>query len=325
MSDDAPVRLAQRDITFANGSVGEHLEIRTANPRNYHQLVTDVAAAPPVMIDGMLFRPPGARGDVPCVVVVPGSLSVAPSHLAHAEAFTNEGWAAFVLDPFGGRDVRSTVADQTQYSFAASAYDVMRAVVVLGDTPGIDARRIATQGHSRGGSAVMMAAMTTVNSGVLGDRPPVRGVLAAYPWCGHQPLDPSAGGTEVRVLIGDRDGWCSAQQAQGFVQAIRLAGGAASIRIVAGAEHSFDRNEPVHDIPEAAVSPGAPTVYLDADGRMVHPATGEADAAFVDRDLMVYAMKAGYGVRGARIGSSGDQAEVFRTDMLAFHRRALAT
>ena len=30
-----------------------------------------------------------------------------------------------VLDPFGGRAVLSTVADQTQFSFAASAYDVM--------------------------------------------------------------------------------------------------------------------------------------------------------------------------------------------------------
>ncbi len=38
----------------------------------------------------------------------------------------------------------------------------------------------------------------------------------------------------------------------------------------------------------------------------------------VDRDLMVYALKAGYGRKGARIGSRPGEAELFRDDMLAF-------
>ena len=33
---------------------------------------------------------------------------------------------------------------------------------------------------------------------------------------------------------------------------------------------------------------------------------------------MIYAMKAGYGRLGARIGSAGDQAEQFRRDMMSF-------
>ena len=43
----------------------------------------------------------------------------------------------------------------------------------------------------------------------------------------------------------------------------------------------------------------------------------------VDRDLMVYALKAGYGRKGARIGSRDGDAEVFKTEMLAFWRRTL--
>jgi hypothetical protein len=53
------------------------------------------------------------------------------SHLAHAEAVVDDGFAAFVLDSFGARDVTSTVANQTQFSFAASAYDVLAAWKVL--------------------------------------------------------------------------------------------------------------------------------------------------------------------------------------------------
>ena len=40
---------------------------------------------------------------------------------------------------------------------------------------------------------------------------------------------------------------------------------------------------------------------------------------------MVYALKAGYGAKGARIGTRGDEADLFRADMLEFWRRTLQT
>ena len=48
-----------------------------------------------------------------------------------------------------------------------------------------------------------------------------------------------------------------------------------------------------------------------------------ADSKLVDRDLMVYALKAGYGRKGAQIGSRDGDAELFKADMLAFWRRTL--
>ena len=38
---------------------------------------------------------------------------------------------------------------------------------------------------------------------------------------------------------------------------------------------------------------------------------------------MVYALKAGYGRKGAKIGSRDGEAELFRDDMVAFWRRTL--
>jgi hypothetical protein len=38
---------------------------------------------------------------------------------------------------------------------------------------------------------------------------------------------------------------------------------------------------------------------------------------------MIYALKAGYGRKGARIGSSDGESELFKADMLAFWRRML--
>ena len=316
-------RFRDRDVVFSNGARGQVLEIPSANPRNYWQALSEPAAMPKVTVDGKLFLPPGATGRLPVVIVVPGSLGIAPSHLAHAETIVGLGIAAFVLDPFGPRNITSTVANQTQYSFAASAFDVATAVRVLAARAEIDASRIGLQGHSRGGSAVLTAVTRRFCDAVHGPALSVRAVLAAYPWCGHQFLDPDVGATEVRAIVGDQDDWVSPQQVQGYVQAIRLRGARASIRLVAGAEHSFDRNEPVQHIDDAAVSPAAPTAYLADDGAFVHPTIREADAKLVDRDIAVYALKAGYGVRGAMLGSQGDQAALFRDEMIRFFRRTL--
>src|SRR5262249_60371292 len=113
-----------------------------------------------ITIDGKLFLPPGAANSkpLPLVILVPGSLGVAASHLAHAETLTGSGVAAFVLDPFGARGVGSTVVNQTQYSFAASAYDVLAAWKVLSSRSEVDGNRIGAQGHSRGGLAGLVAA-----------------------------------------------------------------------------------------------------------------------------------------------------------------------
>ena len=79
---------------------------------------------------------------------------------------------------------------------------------------------------------------------------------------------------------------------------------------------------PIVRIDDARVAPGGPTAYLADDGAYVHPLTG-ADPKLTDRDVAVYNLKAGYGVRGATLGSTGTQAADFRDDMLAFWSAAL--
>ncbi|MEL6831191.1 MAG: hypothetical protein AAFO63_13755, partial [Pseudomonadota bacterium] len=114
-------RFADQVIEFSNGAVGEPLTLQSANPANYAAIISAKTPPPPVTIDGKLFRPPiSVQSPVPVVVVVPGSVGVAVSHLSHAETLTDLGIAAFVIDPFGARSVTSTVANQTQFSFAAS-------------------------------------------------------------------------------------------------------------------------------------------------------------------------------------------------------------
>ena len=304
------------DVTeLDNGVRGETITIPTANPTGFFQAISARDSMPEAEILARLFLPAGPRNR-PVVIVVPGSLGVAPSHLNAARLLTDRGIAACVVDPFGLRGVVSTVANQAQYSFAASAWDVLATVRVLASRSDVYTTRIGAQGHSRGGSAVLCAACM---AHLVSDGPErLRGVYAAYPWSGLQFLEPDVGSTAVRSVIGDRDEWCSPQQVQGHMQALRLCGARASCRIFPGAHHGFDRDTPVELIEEAAVAPGAPTVYIRDDGALMHPLAREADPGLSERDVMVYAMKSGHGRRGARMGSTGDQAQQFRRDMMGF-------
>lgn len=321
------VRFRDRDVILANGTRGRTIEIPSASPVSYFQAISRPADMVPITIDGKLFLPAasrhgGARG-LPLVIIVPGSLGVTAANIMHASTLTDAGIAAFVLDSFGARGVTSTVAKQTQFSFAASAYDVLSAWKVVSRLPEIDAARIGTQGHSRGGAAVLTAATRRFADPIIGAGSGPTAVLGAYPWSGHQFRDPRVGTAEICVLMGDRDEWCSPMQVQGHCQAIRLAGGKATMRLVSGAHHSFDRGTPVADIAEASVSPHAPTTYLADDGSFVHPLSDTPDPTLTDRDVMVYSLKAGYGRKGAKLGSNPGDAELFRADMLAFWQRSL--
>ncbi len=305
-----------------DGVIGERVEIPSANPVNYHEVISARERLVPMTVDGQLFaRPDADRG--PLVIVVPGSLGVGPNHVAHAERLVRERYSVFVLDPFGARSVTSTVANQVQYSFAASAYDVLASVRVLREHPAVDPACITAQGHSRGGSAVITASMRRFADAVLGPGVGLAGVYAVYPWCGHQFRTSDIGHTVMRAIIGDLDEWCSVQQVQAQVAAITAHGGHATVRIVGGAHHSFDRHEDVHELPEAVVAPAAPTVTVDDRGAFIDPWTGQASATLVDRDLMVSALKSGFGRTGARIGGVGDQPDLFEADMLAFHASVL--
>ena len=240
---------------LASGLGGVPLTVPSANPRNFHQAISGTGTMSRQDLRAKLFVPE-SPGPHPAVIIVPGSLGLQLHHMQIAAAVTDASIAALAIDPFSTRRVVTTVHNQVQFSFAASAWDVLAAAGVLASCPDIDSSRIGAQGHSRGGSAVLNAA--SVHLAAAAGAPKLIGVYAAYPWSGQQFLDPDVGTTRVRAIIGDRDDWCPPVQVQAHIQAIRASGGDATVRIVPGANHSFDRTTPLEHIPEASVTPGRP-------------------------------------------------------------------
>ena len=314
-------RWIEQEVDYA-GVVGENVEILSRNPKNYHQVISDIENCEMVTIDGKLFIPETNK-PLPLVIIVPGSLGVGPNHKAHAEVLVDEGYAVFLLDPFGARSVESTVENQTQYSFAASGYDLLATYQTLCEHPLIDAEKIAAQGHSRGGSAVLMASMRNFADPVIGSNKGFTAIYSVYPWCGHQFKNSQTGTTQVRAIVGEIDNWVSIKQIKTQIEAINENGGKATMSIVDGAHHSFDRYEPVHAIPTARVAPDAPITFLEDDGAMIDPQTQKANQDLVDYDIFVHAMKQGYGRLGADLGGIGEQPEIFKKDMLDFYSQHL--
>ena len=224
------MRFRDQNIVFAvsatGHSKGQNFEIPTADPTNYFHVISNSADLPKLTIDGKLFLPAldhrKAQRKAPACyggAGQPRRRALAPRTCRDV---VGDGFAAFVLDSFGARDVTSTVANQTQFSFAASAYDVLAAWQVLAAHPEIDASGSA-RSHSRGGSAVLTAATRRFamrwSAPAFSQR--ARRLSLERPPVPRSLVDE----TEIRVIMGDADEWCSPMQVQGHCQAIRLSGG----------------------------------------------------------------------------------------------------
>ena len=309
-------RFRDRSITYA-GVQGELLTIPSANPTNHHQAINDPTGCEPIDIDAQLFVPPGVDRP-PTVIVVPGSLGVGPNHEQHTETLVAAGFAACLLDPFGARSVESTVAKQTHYSFAASAFDVLAALRPARGRP-------RPRPHRWARSQPWRVRRDDRRQPPIRRRDCRRRRRAGRRVCGVSLVRAAVRRRRSRIypLPGDhrrKDEWCSVQEVQAQVTALRQRGSDATIRIVADAHHSFDRLEEPHTIAEASVAPGAPTVMLDDDGAMILPTVGVPDPTITDRDAFVAAISGGHGRLGAAIGGVGQQPALFTADMLAFHR-----
>ena len=315
---------ATRPIELADGTIGEPVAFSSASPVDYAPLLRGELGTK-VQLNAQLFRPAGARRPVPAIVMVPGSGGIGTHHLVQAAVLTHAGFAVLLIDPFRGRGIEDTVTDQGRLSWAASTYDVVAATRFLRTQDGIDGSRIGAVGSSRGGTAVMMAAMRPLSDALFGPNAGLRAVLAGYPWCGSQFRKARlVEGAALLLLSGDKDDWVSLQQCQDAVHALAVAGDDANIMIFPGARHAFDRADvPPIRLPQALTSTTYPTVYMDDAGRYFNLRTGRVDPTLAATNFMRASIEGGFIRRGVTIGSEGTQARDYASELVNFFREHL--
>jgi dienelactone hydrolase len=311
------VPFAQRQVKFENGVIGKPLTFESATPRNFEEVIGRTAMHL-VKLDGQLFTPTGAVPG-PVVILCPGSGGVSPDHLKHAQELTSAGLAVYVLDPFAARGIKDTISDQTQLTWAASAYDVLAAARMLATQPGIDEQRIGAVGYSRGGAAVLLAAYQQMAHAVLGEGKSLKAVLAGWPACDRQFEHAITAPTVVRFLVGDSDDWVSPVQCQGQAAAMRANNPEVSIRFFKGASHGFGYYYPLQKIRNAGKAPNQPIMYMNDQGAYLDMYTGQPIPA---ADIAAYFRR--WSEHGTvTTGTKPGQTQAFVADMVGFFKAQL--
>lgn len=258
----------------------------------------------PAVVSGDLSLPAGAAAPVPAVIVLHSCAGVTPNLADWARELNRMGFAAFVLDSFGGRGVSEVCTGRTPVSIGSRLTDTYRALALLAAHPRLDPRRIAALGFSHGGWVALWASQAQFERRFLRADVEFAAFAALYPaGCNARLLsetDMAPG--PVRIFQGTADDWTPIGPCRDWVARRQAAGRAVSLVAYAGAMHAFDVPffMPARRLDDV-VNPAACTVIQQRDG------------SFVDNDGRPFSGLSACMSRGATLGYDADA-----------HRRAIA-
>lgn len=258
----------------------------STTPATVADLLQSSRPRPAATAQGELLLPAKAPPDakLPAVVLVHGSGGVYPEEASFwGKRFNEQGIAAFVIDIFGPRGVKSTGEDQSQVPFAADTADAFAALRMLASHPRIDPKRVAVMGFSRGG-------ITAIRSGVQriagGSAPPdlrFAAHIAMYSGgcAGNLAVTPKAGAFGPAPMLfvhGDADDYTYMSDCRDYAQRISAAGTPTEFVVLPGARHKFD----VDDVRRVSLrnnvksKEGCPLEFDVVDATMRDRRSGEA-------------------------------------------------
>ena len=222
----------------------------------------------PATLTAQLYTPKGP-GPFPALVLLHGCGGIGPVMGAWAEWLRAEGYAALVLDSFGGRGIRRLCGDSSPLRGQPRSPDVYAAADYLASLPNIDRARIGAIGWSHGGWTVLWAGNTAERyPGVT-----LRALIAFYPGCAD--VVAYGGTTPLLMLLGELDDWTAPESCRMLARGARLAGRDVIDVLYPGAHHAFDAanlSRPIR-VEDARGGRGAtiaynPAAHADAEKRV---------------------------------------------------------
>ena len=269
------------------------------------------AACRPARVSASLQLPGGAP-PFPCLVILSSSAGV-QRHREHfyAQALTQSGVAALIVDSFGGRGVRRTVADQSLVSAAQMEGDAFAALAHLHADRRIDARRIGVMGVSKGGGAALSTAIAVRQRWRRGFAPLFDLHVAICPGATAQHRDATTHGKPIFFMLAGRDDYTPAPLAIEYAERMRAAGNRQiKVKVYGGAHHGWESLGPVFDIRDAE-NWSCCRNYIEDDGRHFVLAAGRsmAEPEYQDwarRHCVTRGARAGGGTAALRQRATAD-------------------
>lgn len=253
LAGSAAAALAQTAVTdFAAAPGNGKYSFASSTPKTLPDVMDRGRSRPEATAQGELLLPANASANakVPAVVLVHGSGGVYPELAGFwAKRLNEQGIAAFIIDIFGARGVKSTAEDQSQVPFSADLADEFATLRLLASHPAIDRERIAVMGFSRGGNAAWRANVNRVAAGLSdGDLRFAAHVAMYTGGCTGSTsvsVKPGVFGKAPMLFVhGDEDDYTYASDCKDFAARIAATGTPAEFVLLAGARHKFDADNP---------------------------------------------------------------------------------
>ena len=184
-------------------------------------------------LGGEIHRPSGP-GPFPAVIVMHGCGGRGVNMQDWGQWLSSEGYAAFVVDSFGGRGLKRVCGDPTIFPPRDRAPDAFAAAAYLKSLPFVDGERIAVMGFSHGGGTVLWAMATESQH----PETRLRGFIAFYPGCAS--LAGYRGTSPLLMLLGAKDDWAPPEGCQRLAERLKLAGKPVTSITYRNARHAFD-------------------------------------------------------------------------------------
>lgn len=200
----------------------EYIPIETLTLSD-QQFLTGDKGGKPVTVAGEL-RLAQASAQSPLVILVHGSAGVATNNEMWERWFNQMGISTFALDGFTGRGLTSLQADQSQLGRLNMIVDVYRSLAVLAKHPGIDPKRIALMGFSRGGQITLYASMRRFQKLWNEAGIEIAAYLPLYAQCYEGYLDNSDVSGPIRLFHGVPDDYNPIAPCRRYVERLRKAG-----------------------------------------------------------------------------------------------------
>lgn len=298
---------------FASGPGNGSYAFASSTPKGLPELFAGTAPRD-VDVVGHLFLPPGSD-KVPAVVLVHGSGGMYTALTDYwPKRFNAAGIAAFAIDMFGPRGVKSTADDQSAVPFTADLADAYAALKLLSTHPRIDAKRIAIMGFSRGGAAAWRTGLERV---IASQKLP-----DGLRYAAHVPVYTGGCTGLLRVVVkpgvlakepmlfihGEADDYTPIAPCRAFADEVRNAGTPVEFVAIPGAMHKFDQEDTRRTYLRSAVRSKA-ECPLEIDIDTLHAwdrSTGQRLQGDAFREMLRSCSATGANVEGNR--AARDQA-----------------
>jgi dienelactone hydrolase len=242
----AQVPVAVADFSSAPGS--GFYSFASTTPALVIDLIQRNRPRPAAVALGQLVMPANVPVDakLPAVVLVHGSGGIYPEEVTYwARRLNEQGIAAFVIDVFGARGVKSTGEDQSLVPFAADTADAFAALGLLATHPRIDPKRIAVMGFSRGGITAVRSGVRKIIDGATPSGLRFAAHVALYSGGCAGVLSvtakPGVFSPEPMLFVhGDADDYAYISDCRSYAQRINAAGTPTEFVALPGARHKFD-------------------------------------------------------------------------------------